>query len=472
MRHVWLLCLAVVAREPAAPATELNDSTFEPFVETNARAFVLLYRSGHESTAWLTGIFDRFRAAQPHTDLQWGRLDLAHNGETAKMFEGVDLPAVVAYREGEWVSQSAAAGVVDVDAFVQRMTGEAAPVPVLRTEEELHRAEANYTFGLFYTVSHEYEVPRAMALVSLLSDQYGLPGFVVRDTWEGLPRPRATLRRDFDDGDKSFGWDGQMSALQLKQLVAAFHHRRCRPMDDLVVHQMVQFNMPTVIIFAEREDDPVVREVERGILAAAPALRCGVVVPSNPEWEQMAGPFALSPGRLPFVAIATGGNTPDLYGYPPSRERSVQDFLASYAQGSEPVFHRSEEVPTWQDPLVRKVVRKSFEEEVRDSARDVFLAFMDQWCAECPTLFHRLKAIAAQLAPRFPQVQFAVVDYQLNAIDGIGLRKLPGFFLYRAGRAEGPVEFTAPLTAEAVEAFLGANLPPREQEDPREAFEL
>eukprot|EP00922_Rhytidocystis_sp_ex-Travisia-forbesii_P056944 GHVS01084285.1.p1 GENE.GHVS01084285.1~~GHVS01084285.1.p1 ORF type:complete len:594 (-),score=117.91 GHVS01084285.1:335-2116(-) len=117
-------------------------------------------------------------------------------------------------------------------------------------------------------------------------------------------------------------------------------------------------------------------------------------------------------------------------------------FLSSYRKNALKPFLKSEAVPEEDDNQgpVRVIVGHSFDSEVRESQKEVFVEFYAPWCGHCRKMEPALKELATRLKP-VDGVVIAKVDATRNEVKDISFSGYPTVMFFAAGKKNAPMMY-------------------------------
>jgi len=116
---------------------------------------------------------------------------------------------------------------------------------------------------------------------------------------------------------------------------------------------------------------------------------------------------------------------------------------------------KSQEVPADNDGAVRVVVGKSFDSEVINNDRDVFVEFYAPWCGHCKALAPKWEELGGLFADN-DHVVIAKVDATENDTPA-KIQGFPTLILYPAGKKDSPIPYEGDRTPNAMADFIRSN---------------
>ena len=175
------------------------------------------------------------------------------------------------------------------------------------------------------------------------------------------------------------------------------------------------------------------------------------------KWAEHAKHFGLDPKLLPGVVVEDrAANKMFLF---PQTSEFTSSALAAHFQGFvdktlQPNV-KTQEPPAENDGAVRVVVGKTFDEEVLNNDRDVFVEFYAPWCGHCKALAPKWEELGGLFADN-DRVVIAKVDATENDTPA-KVQGFPTLILYPAGKKDTPIPYEGDRTPSAMADFIRSN---------------
>lgn len=97
--------------------------------------------------------------------------------------------------------------------------------------------------------------------------------------------------------------------------------------------------------------------------------------------------------------------------------QNIKNTLVKFLQKEIGEYFKAEKVPSYQHPLVKKVVRDNFQEIVMDPTKNVIIAFKTDWCEHCKEIDKCFEDVKKELHKDVKDFVFATVNYDDNDLN-------------------------------------------------------
>ena len=217
----------------------------------------------------------------------------------------------------------------------------------------------------------------------------------------------------------------------------------------------VDRGLPLAWVFYDPNAADNAEQLQR-ISDAAKAVKgkLSVVKLDGVKWAEHAKHFGLG-SELPSVVVEDRESSKNFIYHAPSGGLST-DSLTAHFQGfldkSLQPNVKSQDVPADNDGAVRVVVGKSFDSEVLDNEKDVFVEFYAPWCGHCKSLAPKWEELGGMFADN-DKVVIAKVDATENDTPA-KVQGFPTLILYPAGRKDQPMPYDGDRTPAAMADFI------------------
>jgi protein disulfide isomerase family A protein 3 len=132
---------------------------------------------------------------------------------------------------------------------------------------------------------------------------------------------------------------------------------------------------------------------------------------------------------------------------------ALDAFAKQFIAGSIAKHVKSEPIPTEHDGDVTVVVGKTFDEQVLDKSKDVFVEFYAPWCGHCKSLAPKWSELATKLK-EYPSLRIAKIDATANDIpSNIEVRGYPTILLFK-NDGSAPVPYDGAREVKDMQAWL------------------
>ncbi|KAG1335085.1 putative thiol-disulfide exchange intermediate protein [Cocos nucifera] len=137
-------------------------------------------------------------------------------------------------------------------------------------------------------------------------------------------------------------------------------------------------------------------------------------------------------------------------------ESNLEEFCSGLLHGTLSPYFKSEPKPV-EGGLVEKVVGRTFDASVLDSAENVFLELYTPWCIDCEATSKQIEKLANHFKG-LNNLKFARIDASLNEHPKLQVNNYPTLLFYPAGDKSNPVEVSKKSGLKELAAFIKENM--------------
>ena len=135
---------------------------------------------------------------------------------------------------------------------------------------------------------------------------------------------------------------------------------------------------------------------------------------------------------------------------------ALENWILQAIDGTADSWKQSQPIPAEQSGPVRTVVWKSFEEEITNSGKIVFLEFYSPWCGHCKNLAPAWEQLAESFSSN-PDVVIAAYDATANYVpESYQIQGFPTLKLFTPNR--DPIDYEGGRDVESLKAFVNQHL--------------
>ena len=102
---------------------------------------------------------------------------------------------------------------------------------------------------------------------------------------------------------------------------------------------------------------------------------------------------------------------------------------------------------------VYTVTEKTFNKEVIDNDKDVFVKFYAPWCGHCKKMAPKFEELAERLNKN-EKLQLVEIDATANKIEGLNINSYPTLMMYPSGKKGSPIKYSGEYSVNAMESFV------------------
>ncbi|KAK8970469.1 Protein disulfide isomerase-like 1-5 [Platanthera guangdongensis] len=134
---------------------------------------------------------------------------------------------------------------------------------------------------------------------------------------------------------------------------------------------------------------------------------------------------------------------------------NLENFCTGLLHGTLSPFFKSEPIPNHNE-MIKKVVGRTFDSSILESAENVFLEVYTPWCIDCETTSKQVEKLAKHFKGQ-ENVMFARFDASLNEHPKLQVDVYPALLFYPAGNKSNPIRVSKKLSTKELAAFIKEN---------------
>ncbi|PKA63481.1 Protein disulfide isomerase-like 1-5 [Apostasia shenzhenica] len=138
---------------------------------------------------------------------------------------------------------------------------------------------------------------------------------------------------------------------------------------------------------------------------------------------------------------------------------NLEEFCSGLLQGTLSTYFKSEPKPNG-NGLVKKVVGRTFDASVLESAESVLLEVYTPWCIDCEATTKQVEKLAKHFKGH-GNVKFARIDASLNEHPKLQVDNYPTLLFYPAASKSNPIKLSKKSSAKELANFIKENIIPK-----------
>lgn len=139
---------------------------------------------------------------------------------------------------------------------------------------------------------------------------------------------------------------------------------------------------------------------------------------------------------------------------------NLEEFCSGLLRGALSPYFKSEPKPA-EKGMIEKVVGRTFDASVLDSAENVFLEVHAPWCIDCEATSKQVEKLAKYFKG-VDNLKFARIDASLNEHPKLQIDNYPTLLFYPAGDKSNPIKLSKKSSFKVLLAFIKENIKPED----------
>ena len=393
--------------------------------------------------------------------LRLAKVDATEEKDLAEKYGVRGFPTLKLFRAGKASEYEGGRTEEDIVHFMKKKAGPAAKP--LATSEELaaFKSSADIVVVGFFT---DAESPRAQTFLAVASAEDTITFGIATSTSiaEGEDMDTAVLFKGFDEGRNALALTDATSEAEVSEFITGFS----MPLVVMFTSEKAKqiFRGPIKIhalVFLDMADESKVDAVLAMLAEVAPASRGKILhiyVPSSED--RILDYFGVDKETLPQFVLADMSSDGGMKKFKFAGEElvagAISAFEAQFFAGELSADLKSEE-PSEDDfsGAVKKLVGRTFQQNVIDNDKDVLVEFYAPWCGHCKALEPKWTELAEKFAP-VDSIMVGKMDATANEIDvdGLSLRGFPTIYFFPGDSKDKPIAYDSSRDVEGLTKFL------------------
>lgn len=135
---------------------------------------------------------------------------------------------------------------------------------------------------------------------------------------------------------------------------------------------------------------------------------------------------------------------------------NLEEFCSGLLQGTLSPFFKSEPIPNHNE-MIEKVVGRTFDSSILESAENVFLEVYTPWCIDCEATSKQIEKLAKHFRGQ-ENLKFARIDASLNEHPKLQVENYPALLFFLAGNKSNPIKLSKKSSTKELADFIKENM--------------
>ncbi|XP_020597975.1 protein disulfide isomerase-like 1-5 [Phalaenopsis equestris] len=135
---------------------------------------------------------------------------------------------------------------------------------------------------------------------------------------------------------------------------------------------------------------------------------------------------------------------------------NLEEFCSGLLHGALSPFFKSEPISNYNE-MIEKIVGRTFDSSILESAENVFLEVYTPWCIDCEATSRKIEKLAKHFKGQ-ENLKFARIDASLNEHPKLQIDNYPALLFYPAGSKSNPIKLSKKSSTKELAAFIKENM--------------
>ena len=432
----------------------LTDDTFDAALQKYENLMVLFYAPWCGHCKKFHPEYAKAAVTLKKENLILAKLDATVNKKMSEKYKIQGFPTTKLFIKGNPIEYNGGRTEKDVVSWMRKKTG---PVTTkIESEADLEKFKNDNEVALVYFGSDAKDLEE-FTKAARNDDEHV---FATVEKNEIIERenvkPRTVLLfKKFDEGKNEL--KEEINENNINEFITKHASPRVMKFDDKAAQLIFGKNQPGLFLYVDSNSEKY-KELYKlfNKLADQVVGKLKVVISGVKEGleSRLAEYIGVSEKDLPCVKIAD--TRVDLKKYNLEgeiTEDNVLKFVKDWEEGKLKPHLKSEEIPKTNNEPVYKLVGKSFNKEVIESDKDVFVKFYAPWCGHCKALAPKYIELAKKLKGN-DKILIAEIDSTANEVEEVQITGFPTLKFWPAGKKDKPFDYNGDRSLDDMLKFV------------------
>ena len=437
--------------------TVLTEANFDKALEKYEHILIMFYAPWCGHCKKFGPELERAAAVLRKENLIVAKVDATSEKELAKKYKVRTYPTIKFFKKGQISDYKAARKEQAVINWVRKQSEP--PTKTLKTVDDVEKFKSDNEACAIYFGNDDDEI-KIFEGVALKLENYpfGVVGDETVAKKFNAKLKSVVIFKKFDEKRNDLE---TVKEKELSDFIKKYSMKKVGSFDQKTVELIFGSNQPAIVYFGTPGDKWTEAEklMEKMAEKLGGKLKVVMTEIKSGMGKRIAEYIGLKDEELPSVRILD--TRKDLKKYIMEgdiNEKNIDDFIAKWEKGSLKPHLKTQEEPKDNNGDIFVVVGKTFQKEVIDNDKDVFIVFYAPWCGHCKQLLPKYEEAAKKLKAKNPKLVLAKMDATENEVESVHITGFPTIKFYPGNKKDkAPMDYNGARTTEDIIKFIKAN---------------
>ncbi|KRX09006.1 Thioredoxin-like fold [Pseudocohnilembus persalinus] len=439
----------------------LNDENFNSFIESNNFVLVEFYAPWCGHCQQLAPEFAKAaqELAQADPAVMLAKIDATQNEKLAQQYEIQGFPTLFWIVDGQIIQYQGGREASQIVKWCQKQSG--SPTNLIESAESLEKLKSDSEVLIIYFGAsqdeEQFQAYQNVARLALLNNVVFAHVFDsdIRKAEGTAEKQTIVMFKQFEDPRVEYQGNFEVEDL-LSNFVMKYGYPIIMALDEDNISLMVESQNGSLLVFHNNADlsQQALKALQEAKDQIKEHVKLFTIDISSEIGQNLAEFFQITEDKLPKVAIVKVIEEVQKFFLDEEiSKESLENFVQKYNKNELKAVYFSEDIPATQDKPVYQLVGKSFNEQVLESEKTVFVKFYAPWCGHC----QEMAPVYEQLAEHYKDnenILIADIDFTKNEVPGVEIEGFPTLLLYVSGNKQKPADYYGDRSLEDMIQFI------------------